>query len=317
MSKCFKTDKIQDYLERNLPDNELEAFATHIKTCPSCLHEVMTLKNLASAAHGFARRQLSIEPPVAAVDKVMHKIRAQNNATVVKKTDTGTDPSENTGILQKLRWLLVPALALILVCAYRFDRNEPGSIPVDAEAQQFSLHPGRAEVILSGTPALSLPEILPETRIILPEGSVILVQSGRHKFKFSARADFVYGRQVIIMNDGLANCDLSGSHQGLKIVTPAVTVTPLGTSFELEIKNWGTRVSLREGSLEMLNNKGIKRILTGTETIYVATDGSYSAEIPQPITIPGNSEPPIQHRQPGNVPETGVSGSPGSLIDSF
>jgi len=230
----------------------------------------------------------------------------------------------SAGFIWQLKYILAPAMIAIFL-AIGLSWHSPAQHPAlpEPEKPAFSLAHNTAELPFSTGPAEVAPGSLkPGIRsielgkeIILPEGSMLRVCVDQHNFLFSGPTTFTFEEKVVRVAKGVSSFVLVGDHAGFKVITPDVTVEPLGTSFAVEAKSWGTKITLRTGKLDLISCSGIKRQLQTPDEIYVSATGAFSADVPQPANSPLLPEAPHQpapatnDQQPGN--------SPGKLIDSF
>ena len=308
---CLKSETIQDYLEKLLPADEIAQIAAHLQSCRKCRQATDAFARLFKQATASALADLGMVADHQTIDSVMQRLPTRQRGKV-RQTIPG-NAERQTGLVDLLRWLLVPAFVIIVAAAFL----RVGQIPqhIDQSRVEFSLNNNTATVLLGEVRLADADHIRPHSRITLPENAVIMVQAGLQHFKFSAGADFTLRDRQIALTRGLVNCDLTGNHAGLNIKTPAVIVTPLGTCFEVEAKDWGTRVTLASGSLEAVSLTGIKRLISKPSSVYIAANGVFSDDIPQPAqALPANNQMPQLHN---NQPSSESANSPGRLIDSF
>lgn len=324
-NNCLNQEKIQEYLDKNLPTNEMKEVAAHVSACSICRQELDAFSKLYEAAGNSARRELSVGIPLQSVDEVLLKIRQC-------KEPPPKDPSQIVAtrwkeILSGFRWLLVPAFSLVLLALF-LRNNRHVETQAIQEPSQFSLLQNSVELVL-GDPADHLKLAQLESRlgdvkrlpgnvgIELPENAMIMVQVGNHRLKFSSAANFVLTEKEVALTKGSASFDFSGDHQGFRATTPFVSITPLGTGFDLEVKDWGVKVVLRSGKIKLTTKSGKQKILKGKDVIFVARDGRMSKNIPQPKTDSSNQLPLGNENLPKSEPSSNDSGSPAKLLDAF
>lgn len=313
---CLSQEKIQEYLEKTLVNSEAEKAACHINSCPACRNEVAACEAFLRRATLTARRQVSAAVPPGRLAAIMSQVKTERNSKTAAK--------QPTGFFWQLKYLLAPAIAALLL-AIGLSWHSPEQYPAlpQPEKPAFSLAHNTAEMPFSLGPAETAPDSLsPDTRsiglgkkITISEGSMLRVSIDRHKFLFSGAAAFTFEEKVVRMAKGVSSFVLVGDHAGFKVITPDVTIEPLGTSFAVEAKNWGTKITLRTGKLALISCSGIKRQLEAPEEIFVSSTGAFSATMPQPGSSPLPPEAPDQPAPTTNNQPAG--NSPGKLIDSF
>ena len=310
---CLNPDKIQDYVENSLPPGERQGVAVHLEGCAACRRDAEAFARLFAGVAASARQQLAAGCPRQSLVAVMQRLpkkRGQANSAIKPEI------TSHSVIAMLMKWLFMPALALTVLLWFAAGSQKlPKPAVDDALMRSFSLLDNSVVLILGELPANVKDKIEPATEVSLGKDSVVLVNVAQHQLKFSAAASFVFSQNEIDLKQGQAAFDLTGDHQGFRIKTPLVTITPLGTSFELAVKTWGVTVVLHSGRLELVSITGIRRILDAGQTIYVAADGRFSVELPQ-------SEPDVPQGQPSSqslpvVAPAGNPDSPNRLIDSF
>ncbi|MDD3146119.1 MAG: FecR domain-containing protein [Candidatus Riflebacteria bacterium] len=312
-NSCLKPERIQEYLENSLSPAEMAAVAAHINSCPGCQQQLRSFENVFKMATVTAKETLHQKLPRESLAALMTKIQQQKQTGSKSQENIANKPVRAFSISDILRLLLIPAVGLILLAAGIKSAKMARPQQKNTIQKQFSLSLNSAEVLLGNVPSIINGQVITGKEIALPADAVVLVQVDKHKLRFSEAARFSFGDHEVTLNSGQASFDLHGDHAGLKIVTPAVTVTPLGTSFEVESRSWGTRLTLKSGSVEALSNSGIKRRLNTPGTIYVSAAGAFSETMPQPEQLePAHYEPP---KPVPASPDTG--NAPGKLIDSF
>ncbi len=312
-NSCLKPEKIQEFLEKSLSADEMAAAAMHIKSCPGCQNEVLSFQKVFTMAASTTKALLGQDMPRKSVDRLMQKVQQlhQPGDKISSESKAGTGKGYSLADLLKL--VLIPAFGIILLAAFSRSVKLTPQRQENSIQKQFSLSQNSVEVLLGEMKLAENKQISIGAETSLSEGAVILVRAGSHKFKFSAAARFIFNDREVILSRGQASFALNGDHAGLKIITPAVTITPLGTSFEIEAKSWGTRLTLNSGSVEAMSSSGSKRRLNMPGTIYVTTAGAFSEAMPQPEQVePANYQPPKP------IPASSDTGNaPGKLIDSF
>ncbi|HNW11136.1 MAG TPA: hypothetical protein PLK58_02485 [Candidatus Rifleibacterium sp.] len=319
---CLSQEKIQEYLEKTLANSEAEKAARHINSCPACRNEVAACEAFLQRATLSARRQVSTTVPPGRLAAIMSQIQINRNSS--KSSSREKLANQSTGFIWQLKYILAPAMIAVFL-AIGLSWHSPENYPAlpEPEKQAFSLAHNTAEMPFSTGPAEVAPGSLkPGTRsiglgkeIILPEGAMLRVGVDQHKFLFSGPTTFTFEEKVVRVAKGVSSFVLVGDHAGFKVITPDVTVEPLGTSFAVEAKSWGTKITLRTGRLDLISCSGIKRQLQTPDDIYISSTGAFSADMPQP----GNSPlPPEAPNQPAPATNDQPAGnSPGKLIDSF
>ncbi len=312
-NSCLKSEKIQEYLEKSLSADEMAAAATHLKGCPACQNEMLSFQKIFTMAASTTKATLGQSLPRKSVESLMQKVKQldQNGANLSAEPKILAGKGYSLADLLKL--VMIPAFGIILLAAFSRSVKHAPQQPETSLQPQFSLSQNAVEILLGEVKFAENRHIRIGEETSLPDDAVILVQAGSHKFKFSAGARFTFNDREVLLSRGQGGFDLHGEHEGLKIITPAVTVTPLGTSFEVEVKSWGTRLSLNSGSIEALSSSGINRRLNTAGTIYVTTAGDFSETMPQP-----EQARPAPSENPKPIPATPDTGNaPGKLIDSF
>jgi len=318
---CLSQEKIQEYLEKTLPKSEAENAVRHINSCPACRNEVAACETFLRRATQSARRQVSGTVPPGRLAAIMSQIQTNRNGS---RSNTEKPAGQSSSFIWQLKYLLAPAMVAIFL-AIGLSWHSPEQHPAlpEPEKPAFSLAHNSVEMPFSLGPAEVAPGSLkPDTKnirlseeIVIKEGSMLRVSIGQHKFLFSGATTFTFEEKVVRVAKGVSSFVLVGDHAGFKVITPDVTVEPLGTSFAVEAKSWGTKITLRTGKLNLISCSGIKRQLQTPDEIYVSATGAFSADVPQPANSPLLPEAPHQpapatnDQQPGN--------SPGKLIDSF
>lgn len=313
---CLSQEKIQEYLEKTLASSEAEKAARHINSCPACRNEVAACEAFLRRATQSARRQVAATVPPGRLAAVMSQIKTERSSKTAVK--------QPAGFFWQLKYLLAPAIAALLL-AIGLSWHSPEQYPAlpQPEKPAFSLAHNTAEIPFSLGPAETAPDSLsPDTRsirlgkkITISEGSLLRVSVDQHKFLFSGPTTFTFEEKVVRVAKGICSFVLVGDHAGFKVITPDVTIEPLGTSFAVEAKNWGTKITLRTGKLDLTSCSGIKRQMQAPDEIYVSATGAFSAEVPQPNNSPLQPEAPDQPAPTTNDQPAG--NSPGKLIDSF
>lgn len=313
---CLSQEKIQEYLEKTLASSEAEKAARHINSCPACRNEVAACEAFLRRATQSARRQVAATVPPGRLAAVMSQIKTEQSSK--------TSAKKPVGFFWQLKFLLAPVMAALLL-AIGLSWHSPEQYPAlpQPEKPAFSLAHNTAEIPFSSGPAETAPDSLsPDTRsirlgkkITISEGSLLRVSIDQHKFLFSGATTFTFEEKVVRMAKGVSSFVLVGDHAGFKVITPDVTIEPLGTSFAVEAKSWGTKITLRTGKLDLTSCSGIKRQLQVPEEIFVSSTGAFSAEVPQPNNSPLQPEAPDQPAPTTNDQPAG--NSPGKLIDSF
>ncbi|HNX75334.1 MAG TPA: FecR domain-containing protein [Candidatus Rifleibacterium sp.] len=310
---CLKSETIQDYLEKLLPADEMAQIAAHLHDCRNCRQATDAFARLFKQATASAVADLSTIADHKTIDSVMQRLPARQGSKVGQTIPGKAE--RQPALIDLLRWLLVPAFVIIVAAAFL----RVGRLPrqIDQSRVEFSLNNNTVTVLLGEVKLADADHIRPHSRITLPGNAVIMVQAGLQRFKFSAGAVFTLSDRQIALARGRVNCDLTGNHDGLNIKTPAVIVTPLGTSFEVEAKDWGTRVTLVSGSIEAVSITGVKRRISMPSSVYIAANGVFSDKIPQPaLALPANDQMPLPQLQ-NTQPSSGSADSPDKLIDSF
>lgn len=319
---CLSQEKIQEYLEKTLVNSEAEKAARHINSCPACRNKVAACETFLQRATLSARRQVSATVPPGRLAAIMSQIQLNRNSS--KSSSREKLANQSTGFIWQLKYILAPAMIAVFL-AIGLSWHSPEQYPAlpEPEKPAFSLTRNTAEMPFSPGPAEVAPGSLkPGTRsiglgkeIILPEGAMLRVGVDQHKFLFSGPTTFTFEEKAVRVAKGVSSFVLVGDHAGFKVITPDVTVEPLGTSFAVEAKSWGTKITLRTGRLDLISCSGIKRQLQTPDDIYISSTGAFSADMPQP----GNSPlPPEAPNQPAPATNDQPAGnSPGKLIDSF
>lgn len=327
MSKkdCLSNELIQNFLDKQLPADKMATVTEHLKKCDSCQNELNQLQQVFMAADRFAEKQLKAPVANSAIDEVMHKI---SRKALGREKDAGSAVRNYDGIFWGLKWILAPCFAVLLTVL--LINSKSGELRHQALSdEKFSLLKNTAELILGNhdeSMVLSGKKIrfadiscIPlEQMAELPPDTLLLMRVGAHRFNFNNGAVFTCTTNEVVLKEGNMSVDLSGAHVGLDIKTSAVTVIPMGTAFELEVKSWGTKVCLKSGKIEMINSKGLHRIVEKPETIYVSLDGRYLKEVPQPEKRPDSLSTGGRPDSPtGSGAKSDEASSPNKLLDSF
>ena len=318
---CLNQETIQEYLEKTLVNSEAEKAARHINSCPACRNEVAAYEAFLQRATLAARHQFTATVPPGRLTAIMSRLQAEGNG----RQSSSEKPAERkTGLIWQLKYLLAPAIAALLL-AIGLSWHSPEQYPAlpEPEKTAFSLAHNTAEIMFLPGTAEAVPGALQPgiTRIgsekenILSAGAMLRVGVDRHKFLFTGPTTFTFEEKVVRVTKGISSFVLVGDHTGFKVITPDVTIEPLGTSFAVEAKSWGTKITLRTGKLDLTSCSGIKRQLQTPDDIYISSTGAFSAVMPQPGDSPLPPEAPGQPAPVRNTPPAG--NSPGKLIDSF
>lgn len=303
---------MQEYLENSLSVSEREDVAAHIEGCDKCRREVEAFASVFKLAADSARNKMGAKVLHSSLATVMQRIQsAQSSASVAAKP--GADHDSDFTVW--LKWLLIPALAVIILFVLSVGKKNAGDLPENNPLQQaFSLAENMVVPVMGELPPGVTDKIALNREVRLAEDAILLVTAAQHKFKFFSGAVFNMSQSEITLAHGAATFDLTGFHQGFRVKTPVVTITPLGTSFELALKSWGAVFTLHSGRAELVSSSGLQRSPAAGQTLYVTNDGSFSERLPQPesLSLPVPSAP---QQQPS--PTGSNSSSPGNLIDSF
>lgn len=303
---------MQEYLDNSLSVSEREDVAAHLEGCDKCRHGVETYAGIFKLAADSARKQMGAKVSHSSLAAVMQRIHnGQQSASIAAKPGAGHD----SGFSIWLKWLMIPALAVIMLFVLSVGKKDAGDLPENNPLQQaFSLAENMAVLVMGKLPPGVTDRITLNREVRLAEDAILLVTAAQHKFKFFSGAVFAMSQNEITLAHGAATFDLTGFHEGFRVKTPVVTVTPLGTSFELALKSWGVVFTLHSGRAELVSSSGLQRSPAAGQTLYVTNDGSFSERLPQPesLSLP---VPPAPQQQP--LPTGSNSSSPGNLIDSF
>ncbi len=318
---CLSQEKIQEYLEKTLANSEAEKAARHINSCHACRNEVAACEAFLRRATLSARSQVSATVPPGRLAAIMSQVKSERSS----KSSSGEKlANQSTGFIWQLKYVLAPAMIAVFL-AIGLSWHSPEQYPAlpEPEKPAFSLTRNTAEMSFSPGPAEVAPGSLKPgirsielgKKIILPEGAMLRVSVDQHKFLFSGPTTFTFEEKAVRVAKGISSFVLVGDHAGFKVITPDVTIEPLGTSFAVEAKSWGTKITLRTGKLDLISCSGIKRQLQTPDEIYVSATGAFSADVPQPANSPLLPEAPHQPAPATNDQPAG--NSPGKLIDSF
>lgn len=319
-NKCQSPQKLQEFLDHSLAADAQDAVAKHISSCSSCKIELEALKQVYSAAEKHGTRQLNQQISNDQLNSLMSRIAAK---TTADKADSQT-VSNFGGLLKQLsKWLLAPALAIILIFAV-VKNSEPESSKLKSDLPGFSLEQNRAEVIFDpGTPLLldnkavnssELTSIPVGIAVKLPDDMLIQVKINQSSLTCSDGAIFSLTNQSLKLASGKAEFNLSGPHKGFQIKTPFATITPLGTKFNLDIRSYFAKIELSEGEIEIQSKSGIKRQLSQPGHLFVNESGHFSADFPQAATVSENDRPGLPATMPRPAP---LDNSPTRILDSF
>ena len=303
---------MQEYLDNSLSVSEREDVVAHLEGCEKCQRGLVAFASIFKLAAGSAHKQMGAKVSHNSLAAVMKRIQnSQQSAPVAANPGAGND----SDFFVWLKWLLIPALAVIMLLVSSMGKKKAGDFPENNPLQQpFSLAENMVVPVMGKLPPGVTDRITLNREVRLAEDAILLVAAAQHKFKFFNGAVFAMSQNEITLAYGAATFDLTGLHQGFRVKTPVVTVTPLGTSFELALKNWGAVFTLHSGRAELVSSSGLQRSPAVGQTLYVTNDGSFSERLPQPesLSLPVQSAPQQQSSPTGST-----SSSPDNLIDSF
>lgn len=95
----------------------------------------------------------------------------------------------------------------------------------------------------------------------------------RNQARFSLHDNFVKLAQ------GEIYCTLRGDHKGFYIETGFGRITPIGTSFLIQVKDRYVKVSLYSGALEIQSASGNLRKLAGNEQVFISPEGTIAEKL--------------------------------------
>lgn len=307
-ANCINKDRIQEYLDKTLPESEKRTVESHLAACSSCRKELENYRRLYLSADESLKSSLSQSFRQPSVDSVMRRL-----PVAVAKPATTTADFNFFAIL--LRFAL-PALAVVLVVfGYSYSGRQTVSSPDVDQVRQFSLVENSVLMVRGNLPAGLTDRLLPGEPYKLGRDDLMMVKVDQSRFEFSDAAEFSFKDLQVTLNSGEAAFELKGQHEGFSVVAQNVTVTPLGTSFKLLVRDWGTRITLTEGRLQLETITGQRRMIDRPSTLYVGTDGSFYDKVPQSPAVNGDSQqggPPASNNRPA-----GQNNSPATLLDSF
>lgn len=312
-ANCIKQEKLQEYLDNALNVSEKHSVETHLSACAACRTEAEKFQRLYSAADSAVKNSVISSCRSASVDSVMRRLPGSINRTVKNSAVAESGLNFFDFLLRfSLPALIVAAIAILGIL---YSGRQPLSETVGKNQSQFSLIENSVLMVRGNMPAGLSDRLMPDTRYKLGRDDLMMVKVDQNRFEFSDAADFSFKNLQITVNSGEAAFELSGPHKGFAAITQNVTVTPLGTSFKLLVRDWGTRITLSEGQLQLETSSKLRRIIDKPSTLYVGTDGGFYDQVPQNPATKGTSQsdaPPAHYNRPA-----GGNNSPGTLLDSF
>lgn len=310
--KCLTPEKIQEYLDNTLPHQERQEIAAHLKNCPDCNSQAQAYARLFSAATSSAKKQIQNAYSRGSVEAVMHRIPGTKATDHFFKSGKPVPAKFHF----KLNWLWIPTMALvILLIIFSRTKSVPDSALPGLPVPQFSLLDNSVEVLIGEPPPHARAIIKPDTEVKLDSKTMILVNVAAHKFKFTPNSIFAINNNEVELKSGDAEFSMIGNHENFKVKTHLVSVVPLGTRFGVSVKSWGVKIAVQKGRVALESFTGNHRNLETSQTLYVGTDGNFSADIPQQ---PAHTSPDSSSQQSPVTPQPdGTTDSPTKLIDSF
>ncbi len=326
MPDCPTPDQIQKLLDGETASSGFNNLSDHVSKCKQCLKVLNTFREIDAAAEVFAAKALAVKVPQPLVSNIMAKI-IENRQTAPKK-------AESFQTMMLLRWVMFPALALVLLFSFlsffshktavKTPSGQTVSFNLAANSFKPLIAPELAKVIVNNgkdqrnLSFSELTKVEAGLTVSIPEKTTVLLSAGKNRFLLSEEAQFKIAANKIHLSKGALNADLKGPHPGFSLLTPDVSIVPLGTSFSVEIKSLFTKITLNSGKIELLNNKKQKRLMNRPGTLFVDKAGNFHREIPRNTDETADPAETFSPVAPPTRQNTNPNGqAPTNVLDSF
>jgi hypothetical protein len=277
---CPASLDFQAYVDDQLEAPARQELETHVRTCAHCAHDLERTRAFFTDLQVVCAVGASDLATPAQINRVMDRIARAHPEPLASPRWMAW--FEALGFsADACRPLLAGAtLLLLMVAGLAFYSAAPRRAPPTVAPSPtptlatspftYTLSaPSRQYLLEGGGPGRALPVqgVLQTGRVyrLPPMGKLFVTYKGENRLELSQQAVFEASDSGLHLRTGDLMCRLQKSGRDLVIHTPAGTITPVGTTFFVEVRPRSTRVTLEKGRVILR---------TPTETVSLERPGT-------------------------------------------
>jgi len=272
----YKAENLLAYVDNELSPEATQEMKSHICNCAICRNEVDELRNVTSL--------LGMLPDIEFSEDVRLRLSEKLKESILEE-ETANAPAP----FWKMWKVLVPALAsmacLILIYTSSLQKtntSQGSAINTVKMASIATLNmKNNLNVLVNGkkidfdadTSMISLRE--EDILTVAQGGSALITYPGDINIEVAPGSKLKIYDRWLHLNRGSGHFKLAKQHTGFQVTTDTVTITVVGTTFDVGVITDGSsKVALYEGSVSFETKKG-KQLMKPGQTLTTSADGGF------------------------------------------